>query len=147
MSMFNGQVVRARTKVLSRHEIAVKCFLHRVVARVRRRTEALKLSRGINFRRILPPTIDTVLYHDHDSSIRTPISIGAIAPNQSFGLACADHGHPQAALDANDFCGGATFAAVLTFCSSCNIGSQTWRARSISVREPNGLVAPISFNL
>src|ERR1700682_4679403 len=40
-----------RTKALSRHKIPVQWFSHRVVARVGRRTEALKL---INFRRIVP---------------------------------------------------------------------------------------------
>src|SRR5262245_46121482 len=30
-------------------------------------------------------------------------SLDAKAPNQSFGLASADQGHPRAALDTNDF--------------------------------------------
>ncbi len=64
------------------------------------------------------------LYIDHDSSMRTssrsrsrgggkvengflfstfaPPTLEARAPNQSSGLACADQGHPRAALDAND---------------------------------------------
>ena len=41
--------------------------------------------------------------NDHDSSIRTPIGIGARAPNQPFGLACADQRHPLF------FCKGAVF--------------------------------------
>ena len=60
---------------------------------------------------------------DHDSSMRTSsrrsrdgakvgnivsfstfasAALDARAPNQSCGLACADQGHPRAALDAND---------------------------------------------
>jgi hypothetical protein len=40
---------------------------------------------------------------DHDSSMRTSRPArDARAPNQSSGLACADQGHPRAALDAND---------------------------------------------
>ena len=40
---------------------------------------------------------------DHDSSMRTSRPVrDARAPNQSSGLACADQGHPRAALDAND---------------------------------------------
>jgi hypothetical protein len=40
---------------------------------------------------------------DHDSSMRTSRLVrDARAPNQRLGLACADQGHPRAALDAND---------------------------------------------
>src|ERR1700733_9066424 len=40
---------------------------------------------------------------DHDSSMRTSRPArDARAPNQFCGLACADQGHPRAALDAND---------------------------------------------
>jgi hypothetical protein len=40
---------------------------------------------------------------DHDSSMRTSRPArDARAPNQLSGLACADQGHPRAALDAND---------------------------------------------
>ena len=43
------------------------------------------------------------LNFDHDSSMRTSRLVrDARAPNQSCGLACADQGHPRAALDAND---------------------------------------------
>jgi hypothetical protein len=38
----------------------------------------------------------------HDSSIRIPARAGTRAPNQSFGLARADQGHPRAALDTNN---------------------------------------------
>ena len=31
-----------------------------------------------------------------------PVGLEARAPNQHSGLACADQGHPRAALDAND---------------------------------------------
>src|SRR6185369_7732473 len=52
---------------------------------------------------IVPPTIDTALNISHDSSMRTSRRVrDARAPNQLIGLACADQGHPRAALDAND---------------------------------------------
>jgi len=38
----------------------------------------------------------------HDSLMRIPVRTGTRAPNQSFGLACADQRHPRAALDTND---------------------------------------------
>ncbi len=43
---------------------------------------------GGPYEQIVPPTIDTVTNCGHDSSIRTPICIGARAPNQHYGLAC-----------------------------------------------------------
>jgi len=39
---------------------------------------------------------------DHDSFIRIPACTGTRAPNQCFGLACADQSHPRADLDTND---------------------------------------------
>jgi hypothetical protein len=80
---------------------------------------------------VVPPTIDTALYFGHDSSMRTSsrragaevencftvfqgafcapssararlFSTGCESAQSIRGLACADQGHPRAALDAND---------------------------------------------
>src|SRR5258708_28974753 len=58
----------------------------------------------MNFRGIVPTTIDTVTNCGHDSSIRIPVFAGTRAPNQPFGLSAVadDQRHPRAALDTND---------------------------------------------
>jgi len=91
----------------------------------RLRTKALEISRGITYRwKIVPPTIDSartstmILLCEHPAaavagavgkwktaflfSTFAPPTLDARAPNQSSGLACADQGHPRAALDTND---------------------------------------------
>src|SRR5208337_2888865 len=95
----------------------------------RLRTKALEISRGIISRwKIVPPTIDSactstmILLCEHPAAgpVRKWKTVfcfprrafcavfctgpfrDARAPNQHNGLACADQGHPRAALDAND---------------------------------------------
>ena len=92
-----------RTKALSRHTFSEQWFEHRVVAREGGGPRLWK-SHGESF---LGGTNRSTNHRygqngDHDSSMRIPISIGTRAPNQFFGLALADQGHPRAALDLND---------------------------------------------
>ena len=94
-----------RAKALSRHSCSEQCFEHRVVARDGGGPRLWK-SHGESF----PGETNRFTNHrygpdlGHDSSIRTPIRIGARAPNQHFGLSAVadDQGHPRAALDRND---------------------------------------------
>src|SRR5713226_594356 len=92
-----------RAKALSRDSSPRQCFSHRVPAR-EGGGPRLWNSHGESF---LGETNRFTNHRyglnlGHDSSIRIPVSTGTRAPNQSFGLACADQGHPRAALDMND---------------------------------------------
>ena len=110
MDGWPGQQILKRTWVpLDKSEgetnLRRNAFQHRLDLRVveDRSSETLavnQLSAALTNRSFRQPSIRP--NRSHDSSIRTPMGIGARAPNQSLGLACADQRHPRAALDTND---------------------------------------------
>ena len=63
--------------------------------RLRTRTPVFTLHHHSVGSVLAPPIIDTASYISHDASIRTSsLLLDARAPNQTDGLACADHSHP-----------------------------------------------------
>jgi len=94
------RVPSIRAKALSRHSSSPQCFPASDLREVEDRSSEtlmvnqLSADRSANHR--------YGLTFGHDSSIRIPVWTGTRAPNQSFGLACADQRHPRAALDTND---------------------------------------------
>ena len=93
-----------RAKALSRQSYPVRCLSTAAFAR-----EVEDQDSGNLTRESLCGGTDRSTNHrfglniDHDSAMRTSRPVrDARAPNQFIGLACADQGHPRAALDAND---------------------------------------------
>src|SRR5579859_7485046 len=95
-----------RGKALSRTKYSCRCRSIAMLTMLLRRrpTEEVKFvyksSCGGTH---VPPAIDSI--HIRRTMIflyEHPTMLGGRAPNQSDGLACADQGHPRAALHAND---------------------------------------------
>src|SRR5450631_4717422 len=117
-----------RGKALSRRKCPVKCRSTAWFAREVEDQDSGNLTLNHLRWKVVPPTIDTartstmILLCEHPAAgpvrkWKTPFCFprrafcavfctgpfrDARAPNQSIGLACADQGHPRAALDAND---------------------------------------------
>src|SRR5271166_7109246 len=94
-----------RAKALSRHSCPGRCASTAFFAREVEDQDPgnLTLNHSAAEHRSTNHRFDQLV--GHDSSMRTsrPRARDARAPNQFCGLACADQGHPRAALDANDF--------------------------------------------